>query len=172
MEAIEKIEVPDTVNSIGIADLPNLTYLSIPNSVSSIDNGKFVKLPKLVSIKLPDTLENIENGCFCNTGIQSFELPSNIKMIPRNSFSDNKSLTEVVLPDGLKGIGENAFSGNTALTKIVIPKSVEKIAVHAFSGCTSLKEITFEGGPQIMPGAFDGCPGYMAQKFELPTMEK
>ena len=64
MSAITTITIPDTVNgkrvtSIGIYafwDCPSLTSITIPDSVTSIDNGAFVGCTGLTNITIPDSV--------------------------------------------------------------------------------------------------------------------
>ena len=67
-------------------------------------------------------------------------------------------ITEVKLPSGLKKIGAQAFSNRTALEKVNIPDSVESIGNSAFWCCTKLKAITLpDSVTSLDAGAFSGC---------------
>ncbi len=67
-------------------------------------------------------------------------------------------ITEVKLPSGLKKIGAQAFSNRTTLEKVNIPDSVESIGNSAFWCCTKLKAITLpDSVTSLDAGAFSGC---------------
>jgi len=88
-------------------------------------------------LKIPNGVTEIGSYAFANTGITSVTLPSSIKIIGDNAFSDCKTLTKVNFPEGLTQIGKSAFS-NTGMNSLVLPSSLKSIGDSAFSGCKSL----------------------------------
>lgn len=87
--------------------MPNTTLktITLPTSVTTIDDDAFAYCWALTTINLPSTLRTIE----------------------RRAFSSCIALNAVVLPASLMKIEEEAFSQCAALTTINIPASVTQI---------------------------------------------
>ena len=161
-----------------------LTYLSIPNSVTSIGNNAFSRCcNNLSSLTIPCRYidrhilassmlksltiygEEISNACSQlirrNRSLTTVTIEETTS-IGESAFSDCSGLTSITIPKSVKNIGNSAFSGCTGLTSITIPESVKNIGISAFSGCSGLTSITFprwgwlEG---IGDSAFSGCSG-------------
>ncbi len=101
-------------------DMPNLTELSIPSSVTKIGNRAFSNCPSLKDITWSDNLNSIGS----------------------NAFYRCSSITDIKFPDSLKTIGSNAFSNCEALQNISFGSSIEKIGSQCFYGCPNIKQIT------------------------------
>jgi hypothetical protein len=85
-------------------------------------------------------------------------LPSSIKTISCESFSENQSLKSVVIENEckLEGIESETFQ-KTSLKFVTIPNSIGVLGEKCFSECGSLGSITFESGSglsRIGNGAF------------------
>ena len=154
-KGLEKIEIPDTVQSIeyrAFYKCGSLTDVKIGSEVTKIGYGAFEDCSKLAAIMIPDSVVEIES----------------------NSFSECKSLSSVKLSSNLKTLGYGAFYNCDKLTSIMIPKSLEK-ATRAvmtggdgpFSDCDNLKNVTFEAGTtRIAENLFGDCKGL--EKIEIP----
>lgn len=87
---------------------------------------------------------NIIRQTFCNDkNITDVELHSSVFEIGHDSFNGCSSLRKVKIPSSVISIGERAFCDCTSLKKIEIPKSVIYIGEKAFYGCTLLNEVSF-----------------------------
>jgi uncharacterized repeat protein (TIGR02543 family) len=93
---------------------------TIPNSVTSINNGAF-------------------QGC---SGLTSVTIPSSVTSIERYAFSYCSGLTSVAIPSSVTSIGEWAFHECSGLTSVTIPSSVTSIGQFAFSYCSGLTSVT------------------------------
>jgi hypothetical protein len=114
----------------------NLTSVTIPGSVTSIESYAFDYCTKLTNLSLPTSLTNIGD------------------MV----FGGCTSLTSVTIPNGTTLLGYGEFS-SSGLTSITIPGSVTSIADAAFIQCYSLTNITIDNGvAQVGAFAFYGDP--------------
>ena len=155
------IVIPEGVTKIQWYTFPdNITSVTIPDTLESIDNGAFSNGGK--SLADPDGfcrvgrflinyIGNAEN-LFIPEGItdilsvesssvKKIHLPSTIKMIGSYSFRNCPNLEEVIfaaLSPDFQLIGCNAFSHCPNLASINIPDSVRSVEWGAFDNCQKL----------------------------------
>ena len=121
-------------------DTCGLLSITIPSSVTEIEDGAFHSTFYLERVNLNEGLESIGNRSFENSNsIKELKFPSTLKSIGEKSFYDNSSLVKLELNDGLETIGENAFLGCRSLKSITIPASVTSIGEKAFGYYTTEK---------------------------------
>ena len=120
----------------GASSFPNLTSVTIGNSVTSIIYGMFY-------------------GC---TGLTSIEIPGSVTSIGGNAFAGCTGLTSVVIGDGVTSIGAWAFAGCTGLTSIEIPNSVVSLGDEAFENCLNVETLYIGNSVESIGwGAFKNC---------------
>lgn len=110
----------------------NLTRITIPAGMTSIEKGAFANNPNLIEIVVEQGNAYYDSRNNCNAIIET-----------------SKGLlvagcSSTVIPEGVSTIGYCAFSHCSNLTAITIPESVTCIGDFAFSDCSSLAEITCE----------------------------
>jgi hypothetical protein len=93
---------------------------TVPNSVTTIDQGAF-------------------HGC---TGLTSVTIGNSVTDISAQAFMGCTGLTSVTIPDSVTNIGSSAFRGCTGLTSVTIPDSVTNIGSFAFMDCAELTSVT------------------------------
>jgi len=119
-----------------------LTMVTIPSSVTSIAGFAFSSCSLLQSINLPSGLTSISNYTFDScSALTSISLPSTLTSIGKNAFSYCKALTTINLPSILTSIGERAFYDCEALTAISLPDSLTSIGEYAFGLCYAFKTV-------------------------------
>ena len=120
----------------------SIVRLSIPNSVTIIDEGAFSDCTGLTSVTIPKSVTIIGDSAFSYcTGLTSINLENN--SIGNSMFSGCTGLTSITIPESITNIGSCAFFGCTGLTSITIPDSVTSLGGGGtFSGCTGLTELT------------------------------
>ena len=150
------------VTSIGMLafyDCSSLTSITIPNSVTNIEDDAFIKSP-FISIIVEEENCVYDSRENCNaiietatntliTGCQNTIIPNSVTSIGKNAFYGCPSLKSITIPNSVTSIGENAFYGCPSLKSITIPNSVTSIETTAFHGCQSLTSIKVNEGNAI-----------------------
>lgn len=129
--------VPQSVTSIGEyafgGDIPLLKNVTIPDTVTKIENGAFMDFYGLEYIDIPDSVteigDNAFNGC---SQLASITIPNSVTEIGASAFRYCSSLQSVSLTEGLKSIGDYAFSGAYELSNVTLPNSLNDISPTAF----------------------------------------
>ena len=123
-------------------DTCGLLSITIPSSVTKIEDGAFHSTFYLERVNLNEGLESIGNRSFENSNsIKELKFPSTLKSIGEKSFYETSSLVKLELNDGLETIGENAFLGCRSLKSVTIPASVTSIGEKAFGFISDSKTI-------------------------------
>ena len=93
-------------------------------------------------------------ACFLagNKYINTFNIPSNIRVIDVAAFRDCTQLASVNIPDSVVSIGGSAFSGCSTLDKVVIPDLVTTIERYTFYNCTSLTSLSLPNNLTTIKG--------------------
>ena len=164
--ALEKLNVPSTVNTLGrwilentkvtsftipqgVTEIPAscfygsaITTINIPPSVKTIGNWAFQDA-KLIEVVIPSSVTSIGKWAFgCennNPTLQSVIIEANITEIPECCFYLQTKLTSLSLPEGITAIGNDAFCG-CKISSLTLPSSLKTIGARAFSnnGITQL----------------------------------
>ena len=175
------LTIPDTINGkkvTGIGwgafeDCRNLTSITIPNSVISIESRAFHYCSSLTSITIPESVTSIGEdivfyGCSSLTSINVSENNKNYCSVDGVLINKDKTRliqypikkegTSYKIPNIVTNIGDSAFEDCSILTSITIPNSVTSIGSDAFYNCSSLKSITIpESVTSIGDIAFEFC---------------
>ena len=123
-----------------------VTSVTIPDSVTSIDDNAFGFCSQLTNISIPNSVTSIGFSAFAHcTSLKSITLPSSLSSISEALFSGCSQLTTIHIPDSVSSIQSNAFYHCRNLETIRIPVSVTLIETDAFAGCPSLMTVTYSG---------------------------
>lgn len=177
-------EIPPTITTIGRLAFydSQLTNVTIPENVTTIESEAFQRSENLVSIDIPDSVTFIGDWAFAGctslttarysggvastsegvfwgcTSLTELMIPSGVTAIRDSSFRNCYRLTHVSLPPGLTSIGAFAFYDCRELAHIEIPDSVTSIGGSAFAGCSKLVSVTLpENLTSIGSWAFVDC---------------
>lgn len=150
---LEKITIPEGVETIGDNAFYNCTSLSeinLPNTLKKIQWKSFQKCISLNEIDLPESLAYIGSYAFSECAeIKKITFPKKVERIPENVCYKCLSLEEVTIENGASEIAEAAFEHCLSLSKIYIPLSVTSIdtlSVHnAFYYCPSITDVYYAG---------------------------
>ncbi len=161
----EKIIIPSIYEGLPVtiigyeafASCENITSITIPESIVSIEHGAFSNCTVLTEINY-NAIEcddvNFDSYVFSNTGENGegikVTIGANVKKIPAYLFCTyqySPKITEIVFAEGsvCESIGVCAFQ-NAAIEKILIPNSVTSIGSLAFVYCSNLESVTIGTG--------------------------
>jgi hypothetical protein len=140
----------------------DLTSVTIPASVTSIDESAFFRCVSLKTITFASgsMLENIGEYAFSHCGFTSITIPAGVTKIYKNSFWFCFNLTEITIPVNVTAIDSQAFYWCESLKTITFApgSQLENIGYEAFFGCTNLTAITIPAGVKAIGGyAFGNC---------------
>ena len=135
-----------------------VTTISIPATVTTIEQGAFVGAP-IKSIALPAGVTVIPDYAFMNSGLVSVQIPATITSIGEGAFAECENLETVTFAENseLKFIGDGAFS-NTAIINITLPDGVATMGSFVFYHCSELKNAHLPSVKSLGGYTFEECP--------------
>jgi PKD repeat protein len=138
--------------------------VTIPDSVTSIDDFAFSDCTALTSLTIPDSVTSIGTSAFRDcTNLISLTIPDSVTSIGTSAFRDCTNLTSLTISASVTSIGNSEFRGCTNLTSLTIPDSVTSIGTSAFRDCTNMTSLTFEGSAPTVGGSWaDGSTNLVA----------
>lgn len=185
------IVVPETHEGIAVTAISscafmyqrNLTGITLPDSITSIDIRAFEGCSRVTEFTIPASLTDLADGVLGDlTGLETirvsdgntdYYVESNC-LIQRSSGKLIRAAKGAVIPaDGsVKSIGCGAFKGSAWLIELTIPASVTMCDNSAFFDCYNLKTVVFEDGcTSLEYSAFAGCSSLV--NITLPsTLER
>ena len=171
----ENYIIPESVTTLkegAFIRSKNLVSVVVPSGVTRISNLTFSDCDSLKNVVLPDSLTSIGDDAFANcSALEEIALPESVTEIGRYAFGECTALKSIVIPSGVTEISESVFISCTSLTDVTLPESVTQIGSQAFSECTSLKSIVIpEGVETIKSYAFYDCSSLT--KITLPKSLK
>lgn len=100
----------------------------------------------LVTVTIPEGYDRLGDNAFNGQNkVETFNLPSTLKLIGESAFENCGALTSITLNEGLENIGKRAFVG-TNLTEISFPHSLRIINDAAFADLKDIKDLKFNAG--------------------------
>lgn len=136
-------EVIDGTDEVAITEYKgNATSVEIPQNlggkkVTRIASFAFHDAGNLTSITIPNTITIIEDQAFYRcSSLKNITIPNSVQRIGYSAFYGCSSLESITIPDGVKSIEMSTFYGCSGLKSIIIPDSVTNIVNSAFQDCT------------------------------------
>ena len=119
------ITITGYIGSDSVVTIPT-TITGLPGT--GIGNRAFGYCTNLTSVTIPNSITSLEQGAFyfC-TSPTNVTIGAGFTSIGQDVFCYCWSLTSVTIPASVTSIGEHAFSFCTRLTSVMIPSSVTNI---------------------------------------------
>ena len=132
-----------------------MTSVTIPNSITSIDQYAFSRCYGLTSLVVDKNNGTYDSRNNCNAiietstnnlivGCKNTTIPNSVTSIGSWAFYGCSSLTSLTIPNSVTSIGYGAFYNCSGLTSVTIGNSVTSIGYGAFSGCSGLTSVTVD----------------------------
>ena len=155
--SLKTVVIPKTlVNVAGgvFTGTTKLTSVTFEEGSTIIPRSILQDCTDITSVTIPNTVTSIENYAFTNSGITEITLPDSVKEVGMSSFEGCSNLSNVNL-NKLEKISPCAFKDCPNLKTVVIPKTlVNGINIYIkggiFSGTTKLTSVTFEEGSTVI----------------------
>ena len=142
--------------------------------IPEIPKEMFTNTTNLGKITLPDTVTNIEekafSGCY---SLNSIRFPNNLENISEGAFSNCSGLKLIILSSGaLTNISNNAFYGSSSLVSIILSGSLTNICNDAFSNCSKLANVEYLGKTNSLPNCSPFSSSSYPTNLYLPEVEE
>lgn len=140
--ALNDVTLPSTLKSIESSafEKTGLKEITIPESVTTLEDGLFNTCKSLERVQLPDALTEIPKKlCYQCSALTTINMPSKVKDIGEEAFYQCSKLQDVTLPETLETIGARSFGGCNAFTRIVI--NIPEITEYSFWSCANVTSI-------------------------------
>lgn len=154
------LKIPDKITRLSGGTFESCRFMGSLdlNNVTELGESEFYKCQFTGSLILNDEISEIPTLCFFNNYFFEIKLPSNLKKIGSEAFSNNEFYNQLVIPEGCTLIGEQAFFYCRSIPEVDFPSSLSVIQNAAFGSCFGITRITSRAKepPQVQNGAFDG----------------
>lgn len=127
---------------------------------------------EMTEVTIPEGVHTIETCAFQgNIKLKSVTMPDSVVKIGYGAFSSCTNLTTIKLSNSLEEIGEYAFYECSSLVNVKILANITTFGDYCFYGCTSLENIVTKKGSRADEYARNilNCPVTYTSK---PTFEK
>jgi hypothetical protein len=144
-----------TENFVDPVPCSNLKNITLPDTISVVNNYAFAKLKNLETV---ENFEDINEISSINTGV----------------FQNCNSLVDITLPTSILSVYPSAFYNCYYFNSIDF-SNITYIGANAFLGCTSLQNLNLSNINNIETGAFKQCTGissiFIGENVSLPLDE-
>lgn len=174
---LTSLSIPGSVKTIPshlALKCASLETLTLNEGIATWGVQPFSGCPNLTQVTLPQSLTQVQDYGFSNLPLKELKVPGSTVLSPYAFYLSG--IREIVLEEGITAIPDNAMMDNAALEKVVIPRSVASLGTDAFAGCPNLTLYLYAGSPAHDYAMENGIPfelvGYQAVLTGItPTME-
>jgi hypothetical protein len=172
------VSIPDTIYGMPVVSIgqaafsnsSNLLSVSIPNTVTSLENDAFISCSSLVDFFVPDSVTNIGSSVFQScTSLTNVTVGAGVQAIGDGAFDFCSNLiTITVNPLNVTYSSVNGVVLNQAQTTLIrypegntgsytIPNGITNVGNAAFANCRMTNIIIPGSVISLSNGAFAGC---------------
>lgn len=165
--------IPSDIVTLGaycFGGLSTITYMYLPESLTTIEDGVFTFCTSLETIYIPKNVSHIGSYVFTANNL------TNITVDAENTTYDSRNWCQAIIstetntllhgckntkiPNSVTSIARYAFAKCSGLTSITISEGVTSIDYSAFLGCKDLQSIVIpDNVVSIELDAFTDCTG-------------
>ncbi len=163
-ESLTSVKIPRSLTSASIYNNAgpfgtSLQKVTFAEKTRTIAANLFYGCIGLEEVSLPDTLSELEDAAFRGcTSLRELILPDTMSLIGEGAFYGCTALQDVALPEHIEEIGAGAFYGCVGIEAVSLPEDLQTLGNGAFENCTSLKTVTFSPDITAIPNtAFMAC---------------
>lgn len=139
----------NALTRVNINDLKAFCEMVVEDSQTAFDNHPtfyahhlYQYNSEITALSIPSGVTTIQAGTFAGcSGFKSVTFHTSVEGIGYAAFTDCSGLTELTFPNSVKAIGHGAFSGCTSLTKVNFGTGLTDIWDYAFYNCDNLSTI-------------------------------
>jgi hypothetical protein len=141
--SLTSVTLPSTLTNIAIgafADCTSLTTIDLPASLREIGSNAFENTGLTSFPNWPAGVTTISPHMFARTNLRGeVIIPEGVTYIQSMAFM-GRNITRVTLPSTIRSIGMQAFSNCSSLTTVIIPESIQNINFSSgeFSGSSNI----------------------------------
>lgn len=190
----EEANIEDGVLKGFLSEVKGVIDLREKTGIKSIGAGAFSGNTAITYVMLPNTVTSLDDGAFQGcTALKGVSIPSRLTTVGANAFKGCSALTQIALPNSVTEIGANAFQGDSRLFMVnmvsanyarlttigssafegcskleffcsdeeyKLPDSVTSIGDSAFKDCTKIEKVNMPDGlTSLGEAAYQGCSG-------------
>ncbi len=160
--SLTSVSLPSTITYIeeyAFFQCSSLKEIILPDGVTSIGVDAFYECMSLEYIEIPESVSSIGLAALCGcVSLKSVKIPRGLSYLPGYLFSDCTTLVDVELPLNLTSLDAGIFYHCVALTTAYIPSTVVTLGIDLFRQCTSLQTVTLPMSVEMMDdGIFSSC---------------
>lgn len=157
---LTSIVIPKNVTNVGyyaFSGCTGLRHLTLQEGVAQISSWAFSHCG-LGSLSIPDSVTTIQNDAFFDcTNLSEVRTGAGLKTIEAQTFYGCTNLKRVILDDALVTIGSEAFSGCTGLQEVSLSYNLKTIGGQAFANCPDIGRLIVPSSiTSISSSAFSG----------------
>lgn len=113
---LEQIILPEGISKIGASafEFAQLTEVSIPSTVETIEKYAFSGCFNLISVSLPSSIKNIREYCFSGCPeLRRVYIPSSLESLDKECFNTSSRLAEIYSASKIPPVCRGAADGDT-----------------------------------------------------------
>jgi hypothetical protein len=134
----------ESIEEEAFTNFYNLESLVLPSQLETVPYMAVAECVKLKSISIPATVTAIEDRSFENCRMLSsvaFAENGALTRIGNWAFYNCHELQQISIPEGVTEIGKAAFFNCTYLKELTLPASMQSVADNGFALCEKLEKI-------------------------------